>query len=97
MNFNEEERDFYEDHLKWLRIETNSLKKAKEDGRVEGRVEGIEKGIEIGEARGRVEGEIKKEKEFVIKLYLAGQPLEFIAQVANLSTLQIQEIIGELV
>jgi predicted transposase/invertase (TIGR01784 family) len=101
MNFNEEERDFYEDHLKWLRMETNSLKKAEEKGEERGIEKGIDIGIEIGEARGReegrVEGEIKKEKEFVIKLYLAGQPLEFIAQVANLSTLQIEEIIGELV
>lgn len=32
MNFTEEERDAYEDHLKWLRIESNSLKKAEEKG-----------------------------------------------------------------
>ena len=42
MNFSKEERDAYEDHLKWLRIEANTLKKAKE----EGIDEGIEKGIE---------------------------------------------------
>ena len=46
MNFTDEEREAYEDHLKWLRIETNTLKKAKEDGVKEG----IEKGIAIGEA-----------------------------------------------
>ena len=28
MNFSEEEREAYEDHQKWLRIEANSLKKA---------------------------------------------------------------------
>ena len=28
MNFNDEERELYEDHLKWLRIEANTLKKA---------------------------------------------------------------------
>ena len=33
MNFNPEEREFYEDHLKWLRIETNTLKKTREEGR----------------------------------------------------------------
>jgi len=43
MNFTQEERSEYEDHLKWLRIETNTLKKAKEDGRKESREEGIEK------------------------------------------------------
>ena len=39
MNFTEEEREAYEDHLKWLRIETNSLKKAEDKGREEGRKE----------------------------------------------------------
>ena len=28
LNFSEEERELYEDHLKWLRIEANTLKKA---------------------------------------------------------------------
>ena len=39
MNFTEEEKEAYEDHLKWLRIETNSLKKAEDKGRQEGRQE----------------------------------------------------------
>ncbi len=56
MNFTDEEREAYENHLKWLRIETNSLKKAEargiEKGREEGEARGIEKGREEGEARG---------------------------------------------
>ena len=40
MNFSDKEREAYEDHLKWLRIESNSLKKAEEKG--------IAKGIEKG-------------------------------------------------
>ncbi len=39
MNFTTEERDAYEDHLKWLRIEANTLKKAEARGKAEGRVE----------------------------------------------------------
>jgi len=39
MNFTEEEKEAYEDHLKWLRIESNTLKKAEEKGRQEGRQE----------------------------------------------------------
>jgi predicted transposase/invertase (TIGR01784 family) len=39
MNFTEEEREAYEDHLKWLRIESNSLKKAEEKGEAKGRKE----------------------------------------------------------
>ena len=40
MNFSNQERDIYEDHLKWLRIEANTLKKAEEKG--------TEKGTEKG-------------------------------------------------
>ena len=40
MNFNPLERDAYEDHLKWLRIEANTLKKAE--------AKGVTKGIEQG-------------------------------------------------
>jgi predicted transposase/invertase (TIGR01784 family) len=39
MNFSTEEREAYEDHLKWLMIEANTLKKAEEKGREEGRKE----------------------------------------------------------
>jgi predicted transposase/invertase (TIGR01784 family) len=41
MNFSQEEREAYEDHLKWLRIEANTLKKYENKGREEGREEGI--------------------------------------------------------
>ena len=51
MNFTAEEREAYENHLKWLRIETNTIKKAKADG--------IKEGIEKGREEGREEG-IKK-------------------------------------
>lgn len=43
LNFSEEERELYEDHLKWLRIEANTLKKATEKAREEGIEEGIKK------------------------------------------------------
>ena len=39
MNFSSLERDAYEDHLKWLRIEANTLKKAEAKGLEKGRVE----------------------------------------------------------
>lgn len=40
MNFTEEERASYEDHLKWLRMETNTLKKSEQRSKAEGIVEG---------------------------------------------------------
>ena len=39
MNFSPEEREAYEDHLKWLRVETNTLKKMRAEGKAEGKVE----------------------------------------------------------
>ncbi|WP_316354188.1 Rpn family recombination-promoting nuclease/putative transposase [Candidatus Trichorickettsia mobilis] len=39
MNFTDAEREAYEEHLKWLRIEANSLKKYGEKARAEGRAE----------------------------------------------------------
>jgi predicted transposase/invertase (TIGR01784 family) len=53
MNFGEEERDAYEERLKWLRVEANTLKKYEKKGREEGRAEGREEGRQ----EGRVEGE----------------------------------------
>lgn len=39
MNFSEEERNAYEDRLKWLRIEANTLKKARDDAKAERNIE----------------------------------------------------------
>ncbi len=43
MNFSASERDAYEDHLKWLRIEANTLKKTLEKGIEQGIEQGIDK------------------------------------------------------
>ncbi len=48
MNFSDDEREAYEGHLKWLRIEANTLKKAEAEGRAEGREEGRAEGLEEG-------------------------------------------------
>ena len=40
MNFTDEEREAYEDHLKWLRIEANTLKKYEQKGIEKGKAEG---------------------------------------------------------
>lgn len=71
MNFSDEEREAYEDHLKWLRIEMNTLKKAEAKGRAEGKAERnfeiarnlLAKGLDIkliSEATGLSEEDIKK-------------------------------------
>ena len=58
MNFTDAEREAYEDHLKWLRIEANTLKKYGEKAKAEGE---YSKAIEIAKkmlAKGRAHEEI---------------------------------------
>jgi predicted transposase/invertase (TIGR01784 family) len=55
MNFSEDEKEGYEDHLKWLRIQTNTIKKYEQNAR--------EEGFSEGKAEGKAEGEEKLNKE----------------------------------
>ncbi|MCC8397759.1 MAG: Rpn family recombination-promoting nuclease/putative transposase [Rickettsia endosymbiont of Labidopullus appendiculatus] len=48
MNFTEEEREAYEDHLKWLLIEANTIKKFEDKAREEGKSELIKMMIKNG-------------------------------------------------
>ena len=61
LSFSQEERELYEDHLKWLRIEANTLKKTAAEALAEGisigEASGIEKGISIGKQEGISIGE----------------------------------------
>jgi len=67
MNFNTEERDLYEDHLKWLRIEANTLKKAEEKGKEIGKAEGLAEGVEKGKIEGKIEGKLEIAKNMISK------------------------------
>ena len=80
MNFSDEERDFYEDHLKWLRIETNSLKKMKAEGKAEGLVEG------------KAEGKAEEKIALVRNSLKAGLPLETISSITGLSIKEIEKL-----
>ena len=51
MNFGPEEREAYEDHLKWLRIEMNTLKKSFDKGKEMGLQKGLEEGEKIGQMK----------------------------------------------
>ncbi len=76
MGFNPEEREAYENHLKWLRIESNTLKKSEQKGR--------EEGIEIGIHKGKV--------EVAKSLLELGFSLEVIAKSTGLSILEIEQL-----
>jgi predicted transposase/invertase (TIGR01784 family) len=82
MNFSYEEKEAYEDHLKWLRIEANTLHKYEQKGREEGRIE--------GRKEGRVEGETKKAIEMALVMLNENEPIAKIIKYTNLTTQEIE-------
>lgn len=84
MNFAPEEREAYESHLKWLRIEANTLKKYRDDGFKEGREQGREEGREQGR---------EEEKWSIVKsLILKGASSDFIQEVTRIPLETIEEL-----
>ena len=89
INFTDEEREAYEDRLKWLRIESNTLKKYEEKYREEGRKEGREEGREEGRKEGEEKGEKKKAIDIAKNLLESGMPL---MRVAEMTELDIEDV-----
>ena len=96
LNFSEEERELYEDHLKWLRIEANTLKKTAEKALAEGISIGKQEGISIGEARGIKKGIEEGENRKAIKIAknLLSQKIDIstISSATGLSIAEIQKL-----
>ena len=80
MNFNDEERELYEDHLKWLRIEANTLKKAENKAREEGLAEG------------KVEGKAERDIEIAKKMLIKGKDIAEIVEFTDLTKEQIEKL-----
>ena len=76
MNFSEDEREGYEDHLKWLRMQMNTIKKYEQLAREE------------GEAR----GEAKKGLKVAKKLIKLGVAIEIIIEATGLTRKEIKKI-----
>ncbi|MDD9140016.1 MAG: Rpn family recombination-promoting nuclease/putative transposase [Candidatus Cardinium sp.] len=76
INFTAEERMAYEDRLKWLRIEANTLEKARNEGKAEG----------------KAEGEMGKALSIAKAMLQHGYPIEAISSLTGLSTEQIKQI-----
>ena len=82
-NFGEDERQAYEEHLKWLRIEANTLRKYEAKGFAEGIAEGIE------------EGERKKAiaiAGIAKNMLLKGMDLETVSSITGLSREEISRL-----
>ena len=76
MNFSEDEREGYEDHLKWLRMQMNTIKKYEQLAREE------------GEARGEAKNRLKVAK----KLIKLGVAIEIIIEATGLTRKEIEKI-----
>ncbi len=104
MNFSEEEREGYEDHLKWLRMQMNTLKKyeqlAREEGeaigeargKAIGKARGEARGKAIGEARGKAIGEAEKGLKVAKKLIKLGCAIEIIIEATGLTRNEIEKM-----
>lgn len=80
MNFAPEEREAYEEHLKWLRIEANTLKKYEAKGFAEGKAEGIQEGLE------------KASHKIALHLLKSGLSLKQIAQATEIAISELEDL-----
>ena len=96
LSFTQEEREAYDNRLKWLRIETNALKKKFREGerkgiakgKKEGLVEGEKKGLEKGKQEGEKQKAIQIAKSMLAKNYTADE----IAEITGLSIEEIKQL-----
>src|SRR3990167_2990568 len=84
MNFSEDEKEGYDSHLKWLRIQTNTIKKYEQHARAEGEAE--------GEVRGELRGRTEREREIVKKLIKLGIAMDVVIQSTELSRDEVEAI-----
>ena len=85
LNLTDEERMAYEDHLKWLRIEANTVEKY--------RKEGEQKGIRMGQEQGKLEGEKEKAISIARAMLKDGFQVEKVMLFTGLSKSDIQSIV----
>lgn len=95
MNFTDAERDSYEDHLKWLRIEANTLKKQREEGWAEGRAEGLEQGIAEGLEQGVVKGREEERLSIARNLLKMGLSIEVVAESTGIDVDYLKKLISQ--
>ncbi|MGI2262370.1 Rpn family recombination-promoting nuclease/putative transposase [Candidatus Cardinium hertigii] len=89
LNFTDEERMAYEDHLKWLLIEANTVEKYRQEGEEKGRQEGIR----IGEEKGKLEGKRERNIEIAKTMLSKGYSIEDIMLITGIHYSDIQSII----
>lgn len=96
MNFTEDERQDYEEHLKWLQIQTNTIKNYEQRGEERGMVKGRAEGRAEGRTQGRTEGEAigieKRNLEIAIEMLKDNESLDKIVRFTGLSQADIANL-----
>ncbi|HQS84996.1 MAG TPA: Rpn family recombination-promoting nuclease/putative transposase [Alphaproteobacteria bacterium] len=87
MNFDEEEREIYEGHLKWLRVEANTLKKYE--------AKGFEEGKEKGREEGKEEGKEEEKEEIALKMIKKKMDIEAVIEITGLTREKIEQLMKE--
>ena len=80
MNFSDQEREAYEDHLKWLRIEANTLKKAERQSFSRGKEEGLQQGAD------------NKAIEIAKQMIKKGMDLQLVSDLTGLSITDLKKL-----
>ena len=84
MNFNREESATYEDHIKWLRMETSALKKQESKG--------FDAGMVMGEQIGLAKGEKIGTQKIASEMLNRGIRLDIISQCTGLPVADIERL-----
>ena len=96
MSLNTLEREAYENHLSWLRIQVDTIdkveKEAEERGIEKGMEKGIEKGIEQGLEQGIKQGVITRNQEIARNLLSEGMEIKSIVKITGLSEEEIRKL-----
>jgi predicted transposase/invertase (TIGR01784 family) len=90
MSFLPEEREAYESHLKWLRVEANTLKKYQAIGEARGKVQGKAEGKAEGKIEGKAEGKIEAKLEIAKAMLTKNMAVSLIAEVTGLTEAEIE-------
>lgn len=80
MNFSKEEREAYEEHLKWLRMEASTLRKSEQKG--------WEQGRRFGENKGRIE----EKTQIARAMLLDGDAATKVVKITGLSVEEVEKL-----
>ncbi len=96
MNFSEDEREAYEERLKWYRVEASTIenieRKSMERGLEQGIAQGLEQGREQGLEQGLEQGREQEKISIAIQLLAQNIPLDVVSSATGISEIELQKL-----